>query len=174
MHSVQEVRQQVRVATQKVRVAEPWFCTIVQYYINFIVTTPDSVFLIYEWKLFLRGPDASCLVFNFSYTGSQMYEYESSCLLQDKATGYVKDPKNTKHTRKRVAPSVAFKKTSRNRKYEARKRNRQHTIGVYVDCTRVTTDEYKGQTVANTEEEGVSEEGEGCGGGECVYNTRKK
>eukprot|EP01031_Cornospumella_fuschlensis_P028159 gene28159-34003_t len=146
--------------TEKIEYAIVSKESVVQYFLNFIITIPDSVFLIHEWKLFPRGPDASCLVFKFSFTGSQMYEYESSCLAQDNVSGYVKEPKNAKHSRKRAAAaSVTFKESSRNSKYEARKRNRQYTIGEYVDSNRVT-EEYKAQTAANVEE-GAVEEKEG-------------
>ncbi len=60
----------------------------IQHFSGMMITIPNPVFLIHEWKL-LPGPQQySRLVFKLSLTGTQMYEFESPCPADDHTTGH--------------------------------------------------------------------------------------
>lgn len=137
--------------------------SIVQYFCGFIISTPDSIFLIHEWKLFPRAGNQSCMVFKFSFTGSQVFEYEQSCMASDHTKGYQRsttdsstgsnsvsdgsegsdagnEEGSSSSSKKRATATVTFKESGRNTKYESRKRKKIYTIGEYVDSSRIGED----------------------------------
>lgn len=124
---------------------------IIDHFVGMVTSIPDSVFLIHEWKLFPRPNQSSCLVFKFSMTGTQMFEFESPCTADDHTTGYTRS-NWVKHSdtadRKNVMPTIKFREGGRTGKYDARRRNKMRTIGEYVDMNRLNED-YRPNTEGN-------------------------
>eukprot|EP00981_Chlorochromonas_danica_P011086 scaffold3735_cov242-Ochromonas_danica.AAC.4 len=115
--------------------------SVINHYIGFTTSTPDSVFLIHEWKLFSRPNKQSCLIFKFSFTGSQIYEFDSTCMAEDNTHGYSRErPNNMCMGDKCGSSTVTFREMNRNTKYESRKRPKFSTIGEYVESSRMRED----------------------------------
>lgn len=113
---------------------------LIQYFVGYVVSIPDLVFLVHEWKLFPRSSNQSCLVFKFSLTGTQTYEFECPCTAEDHTNGYVREAskcEDDKDGSNKKRSTVTFRETGRNTKYESRKRNKIYTIGEYVDANQL-------------------------------------
>lgn len=113
---------------------------IIAHFVGMTSSVPDSVFLIHEWKIFARPNRQSCLVFKFSMTGTQMFEFESPCTAEDHTTGYQRTAWVRRGDPKRAQSTVMFREGGRTGKYDARRRNKIRTIGEYVDCSKLTDD----------------------------------
>lgn len=56
---------------------------VIEYFIGYVNSIPDMIFLCHEWRIFNRPNNQSCLVFKFSLTGSQIFQHEMKCNVED-------------------------------------------------------------------------------------------
>eukprot|EP01040_Poterioochromonas_malhamensis_P010212 gene10212-11108_t len=127
-------------------------------FVGCIVTIPDSIFLIHEWKIFVRPNNSCCLVCKFSFTGTKVFDFSTPCIFReyprckpssgscsgDDAMQGVEDTSvlsdQTPSTQSEQSGdngescghSIVFKETSKTIKYDNRKRGKQFTVGEYI------------------------------------------
>ncbi|RYH09704.1 hypothetical protein EON65_39920 [archaeon] len=111
---------------------------IIEHFIRLMLAIPDLVFLIHEWVIFPRAHHHSCLVFQFSLTGQQIFPLQSPCTAVDDENmrGYHRwlvhpPPPHYAEASGDSHSSVLFREGGA--KYDSRRKNKFHTIGEYVD-----------------------------------------
>lgn len=111
---------------------------LVTYFSAYIITIPDSIFLIHEWRVFERRNGQSCVVFRFSLSGNQILPHDQRCHIRE--TAQIPAPKLAGRKRKiETSHTIKFKDTSRGHSTisDQIRRQRVRTLGEFIADNRV-------------------------------------
>lgn len=114
---------------------------VIPYFMGYIASIPDLIFLIHEWKLFNRAGGLSCLMFKFTLSGNQIIPNDSKCKIEEEENsdaGIASSEMNLSGKKRNNPPenSIKFKYSS----YQGRqqdKRKKHKTLGEFVTDNRV-------------------------------------
>jgi hypothetical protein len=137
-------------------------------FVGCVVAIPDSIFLIHEWKIFLRPNNSCCLVCKFSFTGQRAFDFSTPCIIRDfsqrepwdndslmEVDDMTEDHSLGPNNSEEKTHSIKFRDTSKTIKYDNRKRGKMFTIGEYVHLN-----EMKSGNALNLQEEiGYNDDG---------------
>lgn len=114
---------------------------IADYFTGCMVSIPDAIFLVHDWKLFARQNNGCSLVMKFSYTGSNIFDTDALCIIRDRHQCHDRDPDDPDEdddttfdtdTGGGGMNTIQFRERSRASKYDHRKRNKRSTVGEFI------------------------------------------
>ena len=123
-------------------------------FIACVVAVPDSLFLVHEWKSFLRPNNFCCIVLKYTFTGFKPYDYEIPCALHeenipssseedsivdlDVSSSDGESRKTSNDYEEAPIPSVQFRELSKTIRYDNRKRGRLFTLGEFIASNQIS------------------------------------